>query len=375
MEASHMKIEPHEITVRELIAGFRDNGEDGVWGYGGKLNIRPPYQREFVYKEKDKKAVIESIMKGFPLNVMYWSVNGDGTYEIIDGQQRTMSICEYCTTNQSFGFKIDNIERGFQNLSEERKNTILDYKLMIYFCDGTSDEKRDWFQIINTAGVQLTNQELLNAIFSGSWVTDAKRYFSKRNCMAADVGKKYMTGRVDRQEYLETAIKWISNGRVEQYMKEHQHDVNANELVRHFKQVIAWVELLFPEKYYRAEMKGVDWGKLFNACGNKPFDAEALERDVARLMQDEEIESGSRKGIYPYVLTRDERYLNLRAFPDSIKRLVYERQQGVCAKCGDKFPIEQMEGDHVTPWSEGGRTTVDNCQMLCKTCNRRKSNK
>lgn len=190
MNESQMKIEPHEITVRELIANYKDNGEEGVWGYGGKLNIRPPYQREFVYNDKQKKAVIESIMNGFPLNVMYWSVNDDGTYEIIDGQQRAMSICEYCHTNKSFGFKIDGIERGFQNLREERKNKILDYKLMIYFCKGTSDDKRDWFKIINTAGEQLTNQELLNAIFSGSWVTDAKRYFSKRNCMAAERNSK-----------------------------------------------------------------------------------------------------------------------------------------------------------------------------------------
>lgn len=371
MEESKMKIEPHEITIRELIDNFKDDGENGVWGFGGKLNIRPPYQREFVYKEDQKKKVIESIMAGFPLNVMYWSINEDETYEIIDGQQRTMSICEYCTTNNSFGFKIDGIERGFTNLSDERKDKILDYKLMIYFCKGTSDDKLNWFQIINTAGEQLTPQELKNAIFSGSWVTDAKRYFSKRDCMAARIAKDYVMGRFDRQEYLETAIKWISNGKIEQYMKDHQHDPNANELRLYFQKIINWIEATFPKK--RKEMKGVDWGMLYNKYKNGQYDTAKLENEISELMQDEDVTN--KKGIYYYVLTREEKYLNLRAFPDSIKRAVYERQQGVCIKCGKHYDISEMEGDHITPWSEGGKTSADNCQMLCRDCNRRKSNK
>lgn len=371
MNESQMKIEPHEITVRELIANYKDNGEEGVWGYGGKLNIRPPYQREFVYNDKQKKAVIESIMNGFPLNVMYWSVNDNGTYEIIDGQQRTMSICEYCHTNKSFGFKIDGIERGFQNLSEERKNKILDYKLMIYFCKGTSDDKRDWFKIINTAGEQLTNQELLNAIFSGSWVTDAKRYFSKRNCMAAEIAKDYVTGRVDRQEYLETAIKWISKGRIEEYMKDHQKDPNANELQLYFKSVIHWVEATFT--VYRKEMKGVNWGALYDKYKDKQYDTDELEREISTLMQDED--ATNKKGIYSYVLTRDERFLNIRIFSDKIKREVYERQGGKCFYCGKPFDFSEMEGDHKIPWSKGGKTIADNCKMACRTCNKDFSNK
>ncbi len=371
MNNNTLKIEPHEIAVRELIADFKDEGEEGVWGYGRKLNIRPPYQREFVYNEKQKKAVIESIMSGFPLNVMYWSVNDDGTYEIIDGQQRTMSICEYCTTNNSFGFKINGIERGFQTLSEERKNKILDYKLMIYFCKGTSDDKRDWFQIINTAGEQLTNQELLNAIYSGSWVTDAKRYFSKRNCMAADIAKDYITGRVDRQEYLETAIKWISKDRIKDYMGKHQNDPNANELQLYFQNVINWVKVTFP--HYRKEMKGVNWGTLYDKYSDKLYNTATLESEISTLMQDEDVTN--KKGIYSYVLTRDQRYLNIRIFSDKIKREVYERQGGKCYYCGKSFDFSEMEGDHKIPWSRGGKTTADNCKMACRTCNKEFSNK
>lgn len=371
MEKSKMKIEPHEISISELVADFKDDGEKGVWGFGRKLNIRPPYQREFVYKENQKKAVIESIMNDFPLNVMYWSVNDNGTFEIIDGQQRTMSICEYHSTNKSFGFKIGGFERGFRNLSDEQKKHFLDYKLTIYFCKGTSDEKLDWFQIINTAGEQLTPQELNNAVYSGSWVTDAKRYFSKRNCMAEDLGRKYILGRVDRQEYLETAIKWISNGKVRQYMKDHQNDPNANELQLYFKRVINWIDAIFPN--YRKEMKGIDWGMLYNRYKEEQYDTAKLESEISTLMQDEDVTN--KKGIYNYVLTRDERKLNIRAFPDNIKRIVYERQGGKCHKCGKSCDISEMEGDHITPWSEGGKTTIDNCKMLCKDCNRRKSNK
>lgn len=375
MNESTMTINPQEITIRELVADFKDDGENGVWGFGGKLNIRPPYQREFVYKEKQKKAVIETIMSGFPLNVMYWSVNGDGTYEIIDGQQRTMSICEYYTTNKSFGYKIGGFEHGFQNLSDEDKNKFLNYTLTIYFCEGTSNEKLDWFQIINTAGEQLTPQELKNAVFSGSWVTDAKRHFSKKDCVAVGLGGKYVKPHyeVNRQGLFELVLLWKTGSMdgLKGYMRIHQHDQNANELWEYFKRVIHWVETTFPK--YRKEMKGVDWGFLYGKYKDGQYDTAKLEEEITRLMMDEDVTN--KKGIYRYVLTRDERSLNIRTFSDNVKREVYERQGGRCHYCGKPFDISDMEGDHITPWSRGGKTVVENCRMACRRCNKEFSNK
>jgi hypothetical protein len=216
-----MQIELKEITVRELAKGYVDNDERGVRGYAGKLDIRPPYQREFVYKDKQRDAVIDTVTKEFPLNVMYWAVRDDGTFEIIDGQQRTISLCQY--VHNKFVFN----ELAFNNLPSDKREQILNYKLMIYICSGKDSEKLEWFKTINIAGVELTDQELRNAVYHGSWVTDAKRYFSKRNCVAYGLGGKYLTGGADRQDYLETAIEWLSGGNIEKYMSKHQHDANA----------------------------------------------------------------------------------------------------------------------------------------------------
>ncbi len=360
-----MNIELKEITIRELVEGYRDNNEEGVVGYGGKLNIRPKYQREFVYKDKQRDAVITTINRDFPLNVMYWAVCDDGTFEVIDGQQRTISICQYVTS--VFAYDM----RYFHNLQNDEQKRFLDYKLMIYLCSGTDSEKLEWFRTINIAGEKLTDQELRNAVYSGSWVSDAKRYFSKTSCPAYGLGGNYMSGSAIRQEYLETAIAWIAekdNHNIEYYMATHQNDANAAELWLYFQSVINWVRLIFPK--YRKEMKGVAWGVLYNKYGNQPFDAVALEEQVKELMLDEDVTN--KKGIYPYLLTGDERYLSIRAFSEKQKREAYERQDGVCPACGERFALEQMEGDHITPWAEGGTTTVDNCQMLCKRCNRLK---
>lgn len=223
-----MEIVLKEIAIRDLVDCYQNDEELGVTGYHGKLNIRPPYQREFIYKDKQKIAVIETILKGFPLNVMYWAASDDDHYEIIDGQQRTMSICEYVAGN--FSVPIDNDQLAFHNFPDDIQQKILDYKLMIYFCYGTDSEKLAWFKVINIAGEKLTEQELKNAIYSGSWVNDAKRYFSKTGCAAQAIGGDYLNGSSIRQEYLETAIKWISKGDISGYMSEHQHDANANAL-------------------------------------------------------------------------------------------------------------------------------------------------
>ena len=358
-----MKIELREISVREICDGYKDSEEEGVFAFGGRLNVRPPYQREFVYDDKKRNAVIETVNKSFPLNVMYWAKNDDGTFEIIDGQQRTLSLCQYVDGV----FSLEN--QFFQNLTETAKKRILDYKLMIYVCDGNDEEKLEWFRTINIAGEKLTDQELRNATYTGAWLTDAKRHFSKTNCAAFGLASKYMNGKTIRQDYLETALKWINNGEIEAYMARHQHCPNANELWLYFRSVIAWVQTVFP--VYRKEMKGLDWGILFNRYGKADYDSKALEIRVKELMEDDEVTN--KKGIYEYLLSGEERKLNLRAFTDKMKREAYERQNGICPKCNQHFEFDQMEGDHIIPWAKGGKTTAENCQMLCRRCNGVKS--
>jgi hypothetical protein len=367
-----MKIELKEITVKKLTDGFEDNAEAGVVSYGGKLDIRPPYQREFIYKDKQRNAVIDSVSKNFPLNVMYWAVREDGQYEVIDGQQRTLSICQFVNGDFSIkGLFGDDHVRAFHNLQDDEQERILKYKLMVYFCSGSDSEKLDWFRTINIAGEEHTDQELRNAVYAGPWTADAKRYFSKTGCPAYGLAGDYMRGSPIRQEYLETAISWRSDGKIDEYMSKHQKDKNATPLWQYFQKVIGWVKATFPK--YRREMKGVDWGTLYNQFKDKEVDTDKLEKHVAKLMQDDDVLRKS--GIYPYVLDGDERHLNIRAFSDNMKREAYERQKGVCVKCKKTFQLEEMEGDHIKPWHEGGKTNAANCQLLCKDDNRRKSGK
>lgn len=361
-----MKIDLKELTVRELAAGFKDNAENGVVGFGGKLDIRPPYQREFIYKDKQRDAVIDTIIKDYPLNVMYWAVREDGTFELIDGQQRTISICQYINGDFAHVF------RYFHNLKEDEKEQILNYQLMIYVCSGTESEKLEWFKTINIAGEKLTLQELRNAVYSGSWVSDAKRYFSKNGCVASQIGSDYLVGSPIRQEYLEKAIDWISSGNIEVYMANHQHDQNASALWLYFQAVITWVNSTFVVKRKKF-MKGIEWGVLYNKYKEVIYDTKAIEAETAQLIADDEVEKKS--GIYAYILTRDERLLGIRTFSDSVKQKVYEKQKGNCIICKKHFDISDMEGDHITPWHEGGKTLESNCQMLCKDDNRRKSGK
>lgn len=360
-----MKIELKAITVRELANGYEDNAEGGVVGYGGKLDIRPPYQREFIYKDKQRDAVITTVTKDFPLNVMYWAVRGDGGFEVIDGQQRTISLCQYVKGD----FSINGL--AFHNLQKDKQDQILSYKLMIYFCSGTDSEKLEWFRTINIAGEKLTDQELRNAVYAGTWVSDAKRYFSKNGCVAYQIGSDYLSGSAIRQEYLETAVEWISDEKIEDYMSKHQHDKNAKALWDYFQNVIDWVTSTFTN--YRKEMKGVPFGPLYNEFKGKKLDAKKLEKEITKLMEDEDVTN--KKGIYSYVLTRKEKFLNIRTFNERQKREAFERQKGVCPICKKKYKIEEMEADHITPWHEGGKTSGDNCQMLCKEDNRRKSGK
>ena len=358
-----MKIELKEIAIRAVANDYLNSDEEGVVGYGGKLNIRPKYQREFVYKDKQRDDVIVTVQKNFPLNVMYWVKNDDESYEVLDGQQRTISICEYVKGI----FSISGMY--FFNLTDVEQNQIYNYKLMVYFCEGNDKEKLDWFKTINIAGEKLTDQELINAIYTGTWLSDAKKYFSKTGCPAYQIASDYLTGSPIRQEYLETTISWLSNNNIEQYMAENQHKPNANELWLYFQNVINWTKVFFTN--YRREMKGVNFGLLYNQFKDKEFDAKELEVEIIQLMQDEDVTKKS--GIYEYVLTRKEKYLSIRAFTPNQKRESYERQKGICTKCMKPFELIEMEADHITPWHEGGKTVAGNCQMLCKNDNRIKS--
>lgn len=372
-----MEIKLEEKTVRDVCSNYIDSAENGVTGYYGKLNIRPAFQREFVYDDRRRNAVIDTIRKGFPLNVMYWVETDDGNYELLDGQQRTVSICKY--VDNVFSVSVEGSPHTFDGLTESEKYQILNYKLMIYICKGTDREKLDWFKIINIAGVQLTTQELRNAIYTGPWLSDAKRYFSRTNSPAYGFAGKYLIGEANRQAYLETALDWVSNlesKSIEDYMNEHQHDSNASPLWIYFQSVINWVTTIFP--VYRKEMKGIEWGLLYNKFNSKPLDPASLELNIKLLIQDDDVTSI--RGIYHYLLSGEEKHLNLRKFSDNQKRKAYEQQKGICPHCiRDNFQqthhaIEDMEGDHLIPWSDGGKTSDDNCQMLCIYHNRIKSN-
>ena len=366
-----MDIKLHEIPVREVVEGYKDSAENGVTGYNWRLDIRPAFQREFIYNGKQRDEVIHTVMRDFPLNVMYWVKSDDGNFEILDGQQRTISICQYVTGD--FSVMVDGMPRKFDNLTQTEQKQILDYPLMIYICEGTDKEKLDWFKIINIAGEQLTAQELRNAIYTGEWLTEAKKFFSKTQCPAYQIASEYLNGSAIRQNYLETAIRWLAardGNEIEDYMSAHQHDTNCNELWLYFQTVINWVKVVFPK--YRKEMKGLDWGVFYNKYGAGKYDAKQFEARIVELMEDEDVTKHS--GIYEYLLCGDEKYLSVRAFTPKMARAAYERQKGICPKCKKHFELDEMQADHITPWSKGGRTTAENCQMLCADCNRRKSN-
>lgn len=368
-----MKITERKVTIREISAGYIDNQENGVLGLNGNLDIRPPFQREFVYKDKQRDAVIRTVLGGFPLNVMYWNVkqksdNPDEPtqYEVLDGQQRTISICQYINNE----FSID--EKTFYSQPDDIQQRILDYQLHIYECKGTESEKLEWFRVINTAGEKLNEQELRNAVYVGPWLASAKKYFSKIGCIASKISDGLVSGSANRQDILETALDWISDGHIEEYMDKHSQDENCSELRNYFAAVMDWVKRIFPSyTKYKKFTKGLPWGKLYNKYKDVNYDVEKLEARIVELMKDDEVQN--KKGIFAYLLGDGEKHLNLRAFTDNEKIAAFERQQGVCPHCKETFEYEQMEGDHIVPWTSGGKTDPTNLQMLCRECNRKKS--
>ena len=373
-----MTIEKKEVTVREICEGYINNDELGVRGYGGLLDIRPPYQREFIYNEKEEQAVITTVLHNYPLNVMYWVKRCDDAecpYEVMDGQQRTLSLCEYVDGKFSYEFK------NFFNQPKDIQERILNYKLTVYVCEGEPSEKLEWFKTINIAGKPLNEQEINNAIYAGPFVSDAKRHFSKSNCGAFRLGKDLVNGTPIRQDFLKKALEWMADHETREghrqsvvgYMADHQHDPNANNLWSYFQQVLNWTITNFDLKRFKKIMKGLDWAFFYDKYSKETLDTAELAKRISTLMRDSEIQR--QQGIIPYVLTGDERHLDLRAFPEDIKLVVWEQQKHICPLCGKEFDYEFMEGDHITPWREGGRTVIENCQMLCKECNRRKGAK
>ena len=386
-----MIIEELKYKIRNIVKGYVDDDENGVRAFSGCLDVRPPYQREFVYADEQQKRVIDTILKSFPLNVFYWGTTGvSGQFELIDGQQRTISICKFI--NGEYSIKYNGNDTLFSSLPIDVQNSILDYELTIYKCDGTDAEKLAWFETINIASEPLTPQELRNAVYTGTWLADAKKYFSKTNCPAVSFGGDYIKGTPNRQEILEEVLKWISDAKgvkITEYMSEHKNDVDASELWDYFQDVIRWVRSTFgaPTK----EMKSVRWGILYNRYHEQHYVDETdkilctidgvscmytkseLLSEINALQDDDEVTS--RQGIYEYVLSGDERKLSIRKFPDKIKIKKWKQQGGKCALCNRPFAIEDMAADHITPWSKGGKTVEGNCQVLCVECNSKKSAK
>lgn len=376
-----MKINMIKLPIKDLIQGYSEDDQTSrVRAWNGNLDVRPEYQREYVYKEGQRDAVINTVLNGFPLNIMYFVDRLDGTYEVLDGQQRIISICRYATNK--FSVKRPAANGGYDtvnypNLFDEDMARFLNYELQVYICEGTEKEKIEWFQIINIAGEELEKQEILNAVLHSAWLTDAKSAFSRRNCAAHKNYGKYMNGDYIRQKYLETAFSWKADAEglkgkdaVADYMKIHRNDKNANDLWNYFESVFKWVNKTFG---YDKSMKGVPWGILYNAHKDDNLDAAEIQKRMKELLADPEVQKKS--GIYAYLLTGDEKALNLRAFGSDDKMTIYHQQGGKCAVCGKSFDISDMAGDHIIPWSRGGKTVIDNLQMLCTTCNLKKKNK
>ena len=380
-----------DLTVRDINEGFVYNEYEGkgLFGWGGKLTIQPEYQRNYIYADgKRDVAVIDSLLKGYPLGLLYFVKVGEDKYEILDGQQRVTSFGRFIT--DKFAIKDEHgMEQYFDGLAKNLQDKILDSQLTIYICEGEESEIKEWFKIINIAGVQLKNQEILNAIYSGPFVTMAREEFS--NSQNANIQKwsAYIKGDVNRQEYLATALNWVSKGNVDSYMSQHRFDTNITDLKAYFNSVITWASTVF--KDVKSDMRGLEWGRLYETYHNNSYDPNKVSEILCKLYADPQVQDT--KGICEYILggCKDTKLLNIRVFDDNTKRVVYEKQTqeaklkdiSICPLCAigndnNKnriWELKEMDADHVTAWSKGGSTDIDNCQMLCQTHNRAKGNK
>ena len=381
-----------DITVAGICNGFVYNQLEGkgLFGLGGRLTIQPEYQRNYIYADgggKKEQAVIHSLLKGYPLGLIYFNTVGQDRFEVLDGQQRITSIGRYVTGK--FAITDNGNPQYFHSLPADRQARILDSRLLIYECEGTESEIKQWFETINIAGVPLNDQELLNAIYSGPFVTLAKAEFS--NSQNANIQKwsAYVKGSANRQEFLERALDWVSQGDIGGYMSAHRHDDNIDGLKIYFNSVIDWVSAVFTDVL--PEMKGLEWGRLYEAHHGKSYDPKKISGEVRRLAADPYVTS--RKGIFEYLLggSVDKKLLAVRVFDDRVKRAAYDSQTQVaekkgvsnCPLCaiGDTanksriYKLNEMDADHVSAWSKGGGSTAENCQMLCKTHNQAKGNR
>lgn len=380
-----------DLTVRDINDGFVYNEYEGkgLFGWGGKLTIQPEYQRNYIYADgKRDVAVVDSLLKGYPLGLLYFVKVGDDKYEILDGQQRVTSFGRYITSK--FAIKDEHgMEQYFDGLAKDLQDKILDSQLTIYICEGEESEIKEWFKTINIVGVPLNNQELLNAIYSGPFVTMAREEFSNSNNANIQKWEAYIKGTVNRQDFLATALDWVSKGNIDKYMSQHRFDTNINELKTYFNSVITWSSTVF--KDVKSDMKGLEWGRLYETYHNNSYDPNKVSVKLCELYADPQVQDT--KGICEFILggCKDTKLLNIRVFDDTTKRVVYERQtqdaksKGIsnCPLCAlghdntkDKiWELKEMDADHVTAWSKGGTTDIDNCQMLCQTHNRAKGNR
>ena len=383
-----------EWTVADLCKGFTYNELEGkgLFGLDGKLTIQPEYQRHYIYNDgKRDVAVIESLLKGYPIGLIYFNRTTDGRYEVLDGQQRITSFGRFVTKKFAIKDTNDNVQY-FSGLPEELQQQILQSSLLIYECEGQEKEIKEWFKTINIAGIPLKEQELLNAIYSGEFVNAAKRVFSNSQNAETQKWSHYIKGDVKRQDYLAKALEWVCNSKnmsIEAYMSLHRHDASINELEQYFRSVIDWVSVTFTMVEH--DMCGLEWGRLYETYHNTPYSVDSITERVRTLQADESIKSP--RNIYEYILGGeiDKTLLNIRIFEESTKRIAYKRQtdaateKGIsnCPLCALSdnanktriYKLSEMDADHVTAWSKGGATSIENCEMLCKTHNRSKGNK
>jgi len=381
------------IIVKEICDGFVYNELEGkgLFGLSGKLTIQPEYQRNYIYASdggKKEMAVIESILKGYPIGLIYFNKVSDSNLEVLDGQQRITSLGRF--VSDKFAIKDENgSPQYFSGMAKDKQTKILETKLLIYECEGTESEIKEWFRTINIAGVPLNNQELLNAVYSGPFVTLAKVEFS--NSQNANIQKwsAYIKGSANRQDFLERALDWVSKGNIGDYMSRHRFDNNIDELKRYFNSVIDWVSGVFID--VENEMRGLEWGRLYETYHKNPYDPQKISNEVHKLYSDPYVKN--RKGIFEYILggSVDTKLLEVRVFDEATKKAVYTTQTAkakkkdesncpLCAIGHDAnqskiWSFSEMDADHVSAWSKGGKSNIKNCQMLCITHNRAKGNR
>ncbi len=379
-------------TVKQICEGFTYSETDnkGLYGLAGTLTIQPEYQRNYLYSEnggKNEVAVVDSVVKKYPLGLLYFNKTKDGRLEVLDGQQRITSLGRFCTGK--FSYMLNGIPYKFASLPTDLRERIENTQLLAYICEGEESEIKEWFKIINIGGVKINPQEELNAVYSGPFVSAARHEFSNKDDSRVQKWGAYISGSANRQDFLQEALKWVSNGHIEDYMQEHRWDTNIKELQSHFNDVINWIESIFDEVY--PQMKGLKWGELYNCFHKNPYNHTEVSQKVKDLLRDHCVQD--RKNVFEYVLggCTDPKLLNIRVFEESTKLRVYERQTNkakadgisncpLCAIGHDAnrqkiWKLAEMDADHVEAWSKGGATDESNCQMLCKTHNRAKGNK